>query len=83
MVEVCEGRAEGRRLVVAVADIGAAGAASLAPSLGRMAQLTSLNLFGTLRDTSASCAVSGCLRAPAMSLMMMRAVGLGWLRTGL
>jgi hypothetical protein len=48
-----------------------------------MTQLTSLNLFGTLCDTSASCAVSGCLQAPAMSLMMMRAVGLGWLRTGL
>jgi hypothetical protein len=48
-------------------DIEAAGAASLAPSLGRMAQLTSLDLGGTLRAIGWACAVSGCLRAPAMS----------------
>ena len=35
--------------VLAGNEIGRAGAASLAPSLGRMAQLTSLNLSGTLR----------------------------------
>jgi hypothetical protein len=48
-------------------EIRAAMAASLAPSLGRMAQLTSLNLGGTLRASAGSCAVSGCLRTPAMN----------------
>ncbi len=43
----CEGRAEGRR-VRADNGIEAAGAASLAPSLERMAQLTTLDLGGTL-----------------------------------
>ncbi len=38
----------------------------LAPSLGRMTQLTSLDLRSTLRTSAASCAVSGCLRTPAM-----------------
>ena len=38
----------------------------LAPSLGRMTQLTSLDLRGTLRASAASCAASGCLRTPAM-----------------
>ncbi len=33
-------------------QIEAAGAASLAPSLGRMAQLTTLNLYGTLRASA-------------------------------
>ena len=33
----------------------------LAPSLGRMTQLTSLDLGGTLRASGGSCAVSGCL----------------------
>ena len=66
MVEVCEGRAEGRLFVVAVANIGAAGAASLAPSLGRMAQLTSLDLIGTLRASAAAGAVSGCLQTLAL-----------------
>ena len=46
--------------------IGDGGAASLAPSLERMAQLTSLNLGGTLRDIGGSCDASGCLRTPAM-----------------
>jgi hypothetical protein len=48
-------------------QIGEAGAASLAPSLGRMAQLTSLDLRSTLRAIGWACAVNGCLRAPAMS----------------
>jgi hypothetical protein len=46
--------------------IGADGAASLAPSLVRMTQLTALDLRGTLRASAASCAVSGCLRTPAV-----------------
>jgi hypothetical protein len=33
-------------------SIEADGAASLAPSLGRMTQLTSLNLYGTLRASA-------------------------------
>jgi hypothetical protein len=37
----------------------------LAPSLGRMTQLTSLDLGGTLHASAASSAVSGCLRTPA------------------
>ncbi len=39
--------------------IKAAGAASLAPNLGRMAQLTTLDLFGTLRAIGWACAVAG------------------------
>ena len=39
---------------------------NLAPSLGRMTQLTSLDLRSTLRASAASCAVSGCLRVPAV-----------------
>jgi hypothetical protein len=35
-------------------------------SLGRMTQLTSLDLGSTLRESAASCAASGCLRTPAM-----------------
>ncbi len=46
--------------------IGEAGAGSLAPSLLRMAQLTSLDLSRTLRASAGSCAVSGCLRPPAV-----------------
>jgi hypothetical protein len=61
----CEGRAEWRRMPAGT-FFGAAGAASLAPSLERMAQLTSLNLNGTLHASGAACAVSGCLRTPAM-----------------
>ena len=34
---------------------------NLAPSLGRMTRLTSLDLCGTLHASAASCAVSGCL----------------------
>ncbi len=56
--------------------IGDDGAASLAPSLERMAQLTSLSLSGTLRASAASCAVSGCLRA-GNALMVLRVVGWG------
>jgi hypothetical protein len=41
--------------------IKAAGAASLAPSLGRMTQLTSLDLNCTLRASAAAGAVSGLL----------------------
>ena len=47
-------------------DIGGAGAASLAPSLSRMTQLTSLDLSCTLHASAASCAVSGCMRTPAV-----------------
>jgi hypothetical protein len=43
-------------------DIDADGAASLAPSLGRMAQLTSLDLSGTLLDIGGSW---GCERVLA------------------
>jgi hypothetical protein len=57
--------------------IGDEGAASLAPSLLRMTQLTSLDFGGTLRASAASSAVSGCLRPPANALMMLRAVGWG------
>ncbi len=46
--------------------IGAAGPASLAPSLGGMTQLTMLDLRGMLRASAGSCAVSGCLRMPAV-----------------
>ena len=35
-------------------------------SLGRMTELTSLDLRGTLRGSAASRAVSGCLRTPAV-----------------
>ena len=38
----------------------------LAPSLGRMTQLTSLDLRSTLLASAASCAVSVCLRTPAV-----------------
>ena len=47
-------------------DFGDDGAASLAPSLLWMAQLTSLKLWGTLACISISCAVSGWLRPPAV-----------------
>ncbi len=39
---------------------------NLAPSLEGMTQLMSLDLRCTLRASSASCAVSGCLRSPAV-----------------
>jgi hypothetical protein len=74
MVGACEGRAEGRRFVVAVTDIGAAGAASLAPSLLRMTLLTSLNLSCTLQHRlglrcERAVANAGC------AWMLMDAVG--------
>jgi hypothetical protein len=50
-VGACEGRAEGRRMR-AVNLIGAAGAAWLAPSLLIMTQLTSLDLYCTLRASA-------------------------------
>jgi hypothetical protein len=39
---------------------------NLAPSLGRMTELTSLDLSRTLHASAGSCAVSGCLRTPAV-----------------
>ena len=42
------------------------GCRNLAPSLGGMTQLTSLDLSGTLRASAGSRAVSGCLRTPAV-----------------
>ncbi len=58
-------------------QIGDAGAASLAPSLGRMTQLTALDLCGALVCIGGSCAVSGCLRPPAVhgELGVLRAEG--------
>jgi hypothetical protein len=63
--------------------IGPAGAASLAPSLGRMAQLTTLNLGGTLRDIGGSWRCERVLANAGNALMMMRAVGWESLRPGL
>ena len=51
------------------------GAASLAPSLLRMAQLTSLNLSGTLCDIAGSWRCELVLANASKALMMMRAVG--------
>ena len=65
VVGVCEGATRGAA-VRAANEIQAAGAASLAPSLGGMTQLTSLDLGGTLRASAASCAVSAWLRTPAV-----------------
>jgi hypothetical protein len=47
----------------------------LAPSLGRMTQLTALDLGGALVCIGGSCAVIGCLRPPALhgELGMLRA----------
>ena len=56
-------------------QIDAAGAASLAPSLGRMAQLTSLDLSGTLRASAASWRCERVLANAGNALMMLRAVG--------
>jgi hypothetical protein len=52
------------------------GAASLAPSLVRMTQLTSLHLSGTLRASAAAGAVSGCLQNAGCAWMVCNA-GLG------
>ena len=51
------------------------GCRNLAPSLGGMTQLTSLDLRGTLRASAASCAVRGCLRTPAVHGCCCGAVG--------
>ena len=51
-----------------------AGAASLAASLGRMVQLTSLGLGGTLR-ASAQLRCERVLAAAGCALMMLRAAG--------
>ena len=56
--------------------IGDHAAASLAPSLGRMTQLTSLDLSGTLRASAASWRCERVL-ANAGNALMMRAVGWG------
>jgi hypothetical protein len=56
--------------------IGDGGAASLAPSLGRMAQLTSLDLSRTLR-ASAQLRCERVLAAAGCALMMLRAAGWG------
>jgi hypothetical protein len=56
-------------------QIGDDGAASLAPSLLRMAQLTSLDLYGTMCDIGGSWRCSRKLANAGNALMMMRAVG--------
>ena len=56
--------------------IGDAGAASLAPSLGRMTQLTSLDLGGTLR-APAKLRWERVLANAGCAWMMLRAVGWG------
>ncbi len=76
----CEGRAEGRRWP-AGNQIEADGAASLAPGLLRMAQLTSLDLGGTLRDIGGSWRCERVLANAGCAPMMLRAVGWGgWAR---
>jgi hypothetical protein len=57
--------------------IGDDGAASLAPSLGRMTQLTKLNLSGTLLAIGGSWRRERVLASAGNALMMMRAVGWG------
>ena len=68
-------RGAGRGVAVRAGNqIRADGAASLAPSLGRMTQLTSLNLMGTMCDIGGSW---GCLRvlvSTGNALMMLCAV---------
>ncbi len=71
----CEGRAEGRR-VLAGNQIGDDGAVSLASSLVRMPQLTSLDLRSTLRAIGDSWRCERVL-ANAGNALMMRAVGWG------
>jgi hypothetical protein len=61
--------------------IGDDGGASLGPSLGRMTQLTTLDLSGTLRASGLACAVSACLRTPAVHGWCVLRVG--WWRLGL
>ncbi len=67
--------------VRAVNQIGDDGAASLAPSLFRMAQLTSLDLSGTLRASAAAVLFAdACERRMCMDGVCC---GLGRLRAGL
>ncbi len=56
-------------------NIGADGAASLALSLGRMTQLTSLDLFGTLRAIGGSWRCERVLASAGNALMVVWAVG--------
>jgi hypothetical protein len=58
-------------------DIEDVGAASLAPSLGRMAQLTSLDLSGTLCDIGGSWRCELVLATAGNAVMMLRVVGWG------
>jgi hypothetical protein len=58
------------------------GAASLAPSLGRMAQLTSLDLSSTLHASAAAGAVSGCFANAGKCADDIACCGLGQLRAG-
>ncbi len=65
----------------AVNLIGDHAAASLAPSLGRMAQLTSLDLGGTLHPSAGQLRCERVLANAGNVLMMLRAVGWGgWAR---
>jgi hypothetical protein len=61
--------------VRAANDIRAAGAASLAPSLFRMTQLTSLDLGGTLRASAASWRCERLLANAGNALMKLRLSG--------
>ncbi len=74
----CSGR-WGLRGAAVRADNGieVAGAAALTPSLGRMAQLTSLNLSGTMCDIGGSWRCERVLAYAGNALMMMRALGRG------
>ena len=55
--------------------IGDDGAASLAPGLGTLTQLTTLNLGGTLRDIGGSWRCERVLANAGNALMMLRGVG--------
>ena len=76
MVGVLRGASRGA-MVRAGNWIGDNGAASLAPSLGGMTQLTTLNLSGTLRDIGGSWCCERVLANAGCALMMLRALGLG------
>ena len=58
-------------------DIGAAGAASLAPSLLRMTQLTSLNLYGALMRIGGQLRCERVLANAGCAWMMLFVVGCG------
>ncbi len=61
--------------------INSAGAASLAPSLSQMTQLTSLDLGGTLRASGGQLRWERVLANDGSALMMLLAVGWGsWAR---